>query len=346
MDSQTTFNAAVIGLGRWGPNHVRNMNEVPGCRVVAVADPVAAAVERVRRKFAVDGYADFRELLKRKDIQLVVVSTPTATHFEVVKAALESGKHVLCEKPLTASSAHSWELSALARKLGLQLMVGHIFLFNPGIRYLADAIQKQVAGRIYYLNAVRTNLGPFRHDVNAAWDLASHDIYIMNYLLGQRPLSVSATGARYLRSAVEDIVFLTLKFPDGVIGHVHVSWLDPKKIRQITLVGEKKMLTWDELGSPGPIVIYDRSVVRDQAYDSFGEFQLLTKEGDMLVPRIPPEEPMSLQARYFVGACRNPPSAEILGSSRQGAEVVDVLEAASRSLAEEGRSITIEYGGS
>ena len=193
------------------------------------------------------------------------------------------------------------------------------------------------------INAIRTNLGPFRSDVNAAWDLASHDIYIFNYLLQQRPLAVAATGARFLRPSVEDIVFLTLQYPNGVLGHIHVSWLDPKKVRQITLVGEKKMITWDEFGSPGPVTVHDRSVIRDPVYDTFGEFQLLTKEGDMLIPRIPSQEPMAAQARYFANACA---SQEPLtkGSACDGAEVVDVLEAVTASLSQGGKMAEIKYG--
>jgi predicted dehydrogenase len=339
------LNLAVIGLGRWGPNHVRNFNDLPDCRVVAGADPVAANLKRVQSRYAIDGYSDFREAIRRKDVNAVVVCTPTATHYEVVKAALEAGKHVLCEKPLTANSAEAWTLAALAESRKACLMVGHIFLFNPGIEYLSQSIRDKIAGRLYYLNAIRTNLGPFRRDVNAAWDLASHDIYIFNHLLRERPVAVAATGARYLRSSVEDIVFLTLQYPDGVLGHIHVSWLDPKKVRQITLVGEKKMITWDEFGAPGPIVIHDRAVVRDPVYDTFGEFQLLTKEGDLLVPRIPSQEPMSGQARFFVDACRGKSHVPSKGSPREGAEVVDILEACSASLAQSGRMVEIRYGG-
>ncbi len=334
----------MIGLGRWGPNHVRNFNDAPNCRVVAGADSKAANLQRAKARFNFDGYSDYRELLARSDVHAVVICTPTGTHYAVVRAALEAGKHVLCEKPLTADSKEAWELAAFAQKRGLSLMVGHIFLFNPGIEYLAKCVEEKIAGRLYYLNAVRTNLGPFRQDVNAAWDLASHDIYILNHLLKQRPTAVAATGAHYLRAPVEDIVFLTLQYPDGILGHIHVSWLDPKKVRQITLVGEKKMVTWDEFGQPGPIVIHNRSVVRDQTYDTFGEFQLLTKEGDLLVPRVPSAEPMAGQARYFAEACRNPKAELDKGSAREGAEVVDVLQAASASLKNEGRMTKINYG--
>lgn len=339
------LNLAVIGLGRWGPNHVRNFDAVPGCRVVAAVDPVEATRQRIHAMFPhIECRADYREILAREDVQAVVVATPTATHFEIVRAALQAGKHVLCEKPLTNRSAEAWDLARLAEEKSRVLMVGHVFLFNAGVAYLAQALQKQVAGRPYYVNAVRTNLGPFRYDVNAAWDLASHDIYIFNHLLGQRPSGVSAVGGSYLNPPIEDIVFLTLHYADGLIGHIHVSWLDPKKVRTLTVVGEKKMITWDEFGVPGPIMIYDRSVVRDTNYNTFGEFQLLAREGDVMLPRVPMTEPLAAQARFFVDRCLGKvPETDQRGSARQGAEVVDVLEAAAQSLAARGARIDITY---
>ncbi|MBN2562057.1 MAG: Gfo/Idh/MocA family oxidoreductase [Phycisphaerae bacterium] len=337
---------AVIGLGRWGPNHIRNFHSLKGCAVVAAADPQEKARARVKALYPdVACVSECEEVLRRDDVDAVVVASPTATHFAVVKATLEAGKHVLCEKPLTNVSRDAWELVSLAESRGLILMVGHVFLFNPGIAYLSQAVREGVPGPVYYMNAVRTNLGPFRSDVNAAWDLASHDIYILNDLLGQRPRSVAATGASYLRPPVEDTVFLTLRYEKGVVGHIHVSWLDPRKVRQITVVGEKKMITWDEFGVPGPVMIYDRSVIRDPIYDTFGEFQLLAREGDVMVPRIPNKEPLAAQAQAFAEILAAGKKDFTRGSARQGAEVVDVLETAQRSLASGGAECEVSYGG-
>jgi len=336
---------AIIGLGRWGPNHVRNFVALPDAEVVVGVDPDESSRKRIASTYGIETIPDYRVALARNDVDAAAICTPTATHAEIVDAALRAGKHVLCEKPITNRAADAWRLAALAKEKQRTLMTGHIFLFNPGIEYLADAVRTESAGRLYYIKAVRANLGPFRKDVNAAWDLASHDLYIFNHVLGSRPEWVAATGGSYLREPVEDIVFLTLKYPNGVLGHIHVSWLDPKKIREITLVGEKKMLTWDEFGSPGPILIHDRSVIRDPIYDTFGEFQLLTKEGDILVPRIPSAESLSRQDRYFIEACKNPGQPIDRGQPQQAAEVVDILEAASRSLAENGQKVTIHYGG-
>ncbi|MFH0954169.1 MAG: Gfo/Idh/MocA family oxidoreductase [Verrucomicrobiota bacterium] len=335
---------AVIGLGRWGPNHVRVFHATKGCTVVAAADPADASRDRVSTAFPdVECVADYRRVLARADVDAVVVSTPTATHHAVVAEALKAGKHVLCEKPLASSSAEAWQLEKLSRESGLILMVGHVFLFNPGIEYLCQAVREQLAGKLYYATAIRTNLGPFRNDVNAAWDLASHDIYILNAVFSGHPTRVSAIGESYLRPPVEDIVFLTLQYPDDVVAHIHVSWLDPRKVRQITLVGEKKMITWDEFGTPGPIMLYDRSVVRDPVYSTFGEFQLLAREGDVVLPRVQTGEPLAAQAKAFADIVANRRTGFTTGSARQGAEVVDILEAATRSLGRDGALQEVRY---
>ncbi|MFT5122460.1 MAG: putative dehydrogenase [Kiritimatiellia bacterium] len=346
----SSLRIAIIGLGRWGPNHVRNFSSIPDCEVVAVVDPDENARLRIGRLHPTLAlHASLESLLAEDLCDALVVATPTDTHFDIVKAGLNAGKHVLCEKPLTNQSKTAWELQHLAEENGVMLMVGHVFLFNSGINYLCNAVQEQNVGQIYCLNATRTNLGPFRADVNAAWDLASHDIYIFNELLGCRPESVSAVGQSYLRQPVEDIVYITLLYPNRVMGHIHVSWLDPKKVRQITLVGENKMITWDELANLGPITIHDRSVQKEPVYETFGEFQLLTREGDLIMPRIPASEPLGAQARSFVSRCQARIAGEVSleprGSARQGAEVVDVLEAVDRSLAQKGAAVEVQYGG-
>lgn len=339
-------NIAVIGAGRWGPNHVRNFQARKDCQVLAVADPNPAALDKIRVNFPDLTYcADYRDVLNMADLDAVVVATPTTTHGEVVRTALEAGKHVLCEKPLTSQSCDAWELVALSDKKKLHLMVGHVFLFNPGIEYLLSAAREKMLGPLYYVNAIRTNLGPFRSDVNAAWDLASHDIYIFNAILGRRPVSVSAVGASYLRPPVEDLAFLTLQYDNGTVAHAHASWLDPRKVRQLTMVGEKKMITWDEFGMPAPVMVYDRAVVREPVYNSFGEFQLLTRDGDIMIPRIAPKEPLAAQAAEFAARLHGSSTAQEAGSARQGAEVVDILSAVSRSLQDRGSMQEIEYGG-
>jgi predicted dehydrogenase len=336
----------VVGLGRWGPNHVRTFSSVADAEVVAGVDSDPDARERLRLRFAdVPCTDELAPVLASEEVDAVVVATPTESHAEIVEQALSAGKHVLCEKPISHRSDLAWRLARLARERGRQLMVGHIFLFNPGIQCLCREAATEQVGRRYYVKAVRTNLGPFRSDVNAAWDLASHDIYIFSALLGARPLAVSAVGSSYLRQPVEDIVFITLRYPDNVIGHVHVSWLDPRKVRHITVVGEEAMVTWDEFGSPGPVMVHDRTVVREPHYDTFGEFQLLARQGNVVIPPVASREPLAEQTRAFIRRCRGEDPGAVAGCAGQAAEVVDVLSAVSRSLVEEGRLVEVEYGG-
>jgi predicted dehydrogenase len=337
----------VIGLGHWGPNHIRNFYALPNVKVVAAVDLDGKRRQRVQQMYHDIELSETADSIwNRRDIDAVVVATPTATHYQLVKAALESGKHVLCEKPLAAQSRDAWDLVRLAQAANRVLMVGNVFLFNPGVEYTKGALDRKVVGEVYYLNAVRTNLGPFRYDVNAAWDLASHDIYILNYLICERPATVAATGGCYLlkEKKIEDIVFLTLEYPSGVLGHVHVSWLDPRKVRQITVVGEQKMILWDDLGSPGPVTIFDRKVDREPVYTTFGEFQLLAREGDVVYPRILAQEPLAAQAKAFVAWVLEGKVPDGRGTAQQGAEVVDVLEAVTRSLQNNGRKERVEYG--
>lgn len=344
--SNPAIKVAVIGLGRWGPNHVRVFSGMENVQMVAVADRDEGACQRFQEKNPkMECVLDYQEILNNPEVSAVIVATPTVTHSQIVQEALLARKHVLCEKPLAANSNEAWQLVALAEQCQRILMVGHVFLFNPGVDYLGRLVREQTLGPLYYISATRTNLGPFRRDVNAAWDLASHDIYIFNHLLEERPLWVSAAGGSYLRQSVEDLVFLTLQYPGGVLGHIHVSWLDPKKVRQITMVGERKMVSWDEFGTPGPVMVYERSVAREPQYGNFGEFQLLAREGDVIIPRIVSAEPLGAQARAFIQRCANGlEEKDVRGSSRQGAEVVDVLMMASLSLKEGGRRVEISYG--
>jgi len=280
-----------------------------------------------------------KEILRNPEIDAVVVSTPTSTHYKLVKDALKAGKHVLCEKPTCTRPEQVRDLIQLAKEAQRVLMTGHVFLYNAGIQKLKEYLNKKMAGRIYYMNAVRTNLGPFRKDVNAAWDLAAHDISIFNYLLGSVPIEVSAVGGRYLQKDVEDVTFINMTYPKGIVVNVHVSWLDPRKVRQITIVGDKKMLRWDDLDNVGPVKIYDRRVVRDEYYKSFGEFNLLTKEGDIRIPNVKLHEPLKAQAAHFLECIER--KKEPLTGGTESLNVVRVLYAAQRSLAKRGSPVKV-----
>ena len=244
---------------------------------------------------------DYKDILKNPDIDAVCVASPTNTHFALAKEALEHQKHVFCEKPLALKPQECEELKSLAQRNKKVLMVGHIFVFNPGIVRVKEYIAAGEIGRVYYAYSERTNLGPFRYDVNAIWDLAPHDIAIFNFLFNSRPLSVSARGHKCLGNSLEDLAFATLEYPGNILVNIHVSWLDPKKVRQITIVGDKKMVVWDDLDNVGPVKLYDKHVEKTSTYyESYGEFQLLSTEGSITIPKVGFTEPMKVQNQYFV----------------------------------------------
>jgi len=327
----SVINIGVIGCGRWGPNHVRVFSQIRDAGVVACADLDSNRLEAIREQHPhVQVFQDYREMLQTAAVDAVVVAVPTRVHYPVVKAALAANKHVLCEKPLCTDSQAAAELVELAEARQRVLMTGHVFLFNSGIVKLKELVSSGDSGRIYYLRALRTNLGPVRRDVNSVFDLATHDIAIFNWVLNSRPESVSAVGGQFLQEGVEDVAFISLRYPNHVLGHIQVSWLDPKKLREIVVVGDKKMVIWDELEPAGPITIYDKTVVRQENYEDFGQFQLLAREGDITIPKVRLEEPLKVQSRFFlkcVGEGRLP-----MGDGTFAVDVVKVLEAIEKSL--------------
>jgi predicted dehydrogenase len=331
----------VVGYGEWGPNHVRNFSGVPGVHVAGVADARADRLKKACEQYpALRTFTSHRELIAGVELDALVVATPTSTHADVVRDALDAGLHVLCEKPLCSTVADAQELEVRAAAAGRLLMVGHVFLFNAGVLRLRQLMKDNALGTVRYLSCRRTNLGPIRNDVNAVWDLASHDVSIMNFLLDAMPIEVSAVGQSYLRPPIHDVAFITLRYPADVLAHIHVSWLDPVKVREITAVGDAKMAVWDDLASVGPIRIFDKGVVKARTYSDFGEFQLLTREGDVTIPRVVMEEPLRAQARHFVNAMTG--SGDGLSDARFGVGVVKVLAAADASMSGGGAPVRVE----
>lgn len=331
----------VIGCGHWGPNHIRNLSSVSGVKVLMAADLDPRRRASVERMFPdVKITADHREMYADERIGAVVIATPSASHHALVKEALLAGRDVLCEKPLATTTADALDLAETARAHSRLLMVGHTFLFNPGILKLKSLLDDDIAGKTYYMHAVRTNLGPIRADVNVVADLASHDISIFNYLRGALPVSVSARGARFLRSAIDDVAFITLAYPGNVLGSIMVSWLHPHKVRQVTVVGDRKMIVWDDLGQMGPLMIYDKTVARESHYADFGEFNLLAREGDVTIPRVPLAEPLKLEAEHFVTCLKERTRPRT--PAEQGVEVARVIDAIGRSMAQNGASVEVE----
>ena len=307
MTSETTsLRIGVIGCGHWGPNHIRTFSQMKDCTVTAIADANAKRLASVCEMFPqVRGFADHASLLRDGSVDAVVVVTPTKTHFAVVTDALNAGKHVLCEKPLCIDTAEGEALVALAKSRGLVLMVGHIFLFNPGILKVKDLVDRGEVGEVRSLSAVRTNLGPVRSDVNAAWDLASHDIAVFNWLLGSEPIEVQAMGAAFLQPGIEDVVNITLRYPGNVLASIQCSWLDPKKVRQLTLVGSKRMITWDDLALSNPVAIYEKAVETNVEATDYGQFLRLSMlDGDVHLPKVQAGEPLKAQDAAFVRAVR------------------------------------------
>lgn len=340
MTANKAFNIGVIGCGHWGPNHIRTFSATAGAKVSAVADLDADRLSSIGKLFPeLRLVRDYREMLDDASIDAAVIATPTRTHYKIAKEALEAGKHLLVEKPLCVTSAEGEELVNTAAERNLILMVGQVFLFNNGILKLKELLEYGDLGKVYCIGSTRTNLGPIRQDVNAVYDLASHDVAIFNFLLNSRPSEVSAVGEAFLQKSIEDLAFISMRYPNDMLARIHVSWLDPRKVREITIVGDKKMVTWDDLATIGPVQIFDKGVVREPFYEDYGHFHLLAREGDITIPRIKLEEPLKNQARYFLNSIRK--GRIDVSDGKSGLDVVRVLEAVQQSLRERGAPIKV-----
>jgi predicted dehydrogenase len=326
----------LIGLGYWGPNHARVLSELPDVEFVAAGDVSARATGFVRSRYpGVRATLDPYEVIEAQDVDAVVVATPTSTHYSLTLAALEAGKHVLCEKPLATSTAECDELIMAAEYTGRILFVGHTFIFNPAVRMMRELITGGEIGRVLYCHTARTGLGPIRSDVNALWDLAPHDLSILFYLIDDEPVSALTTGQAILKDGCEDVVFLHLGFEGGTIAAAHLSWLDPYKVRKVTVVGDRRMIVFDDVASDEKLKVFDRGASYEAVSDAargadFGDFKALIRDGDIFVPKVPPREPLKEQLQYFVECCLSGRAPETDGSS--GRRVVAALEAATKSL--------------
>lgn len=330
----------VIGYGYWGPNLTRNFVELPQSELVAVADMKQERLQQVKRLYPqVQTVRDYRELFAM-GLDAVVVATPPATHYAIAKDCLEHGLHVLVEKPLTIRAEDAEDLINLAEGKGLTLMVGNTFEYNAAVRALKQIIDAGELGEIYYINAVRTNLGLFQPNVNAMWDLAPHDLSILFYLLGKEPTSVSAMGGASVFKHIHDVVYMHLKFGENLLAHIHVSWLDPNKVRRITVVGSKKMAVYDDVENLEKIKIYDKGVDAPPYTDSFGEFQCSYRYGSIVVPHIHFVEPLRVECDHFVNCVLTGEVPHTNGLV--GLRIVKVLEAASQSLQNNGQAYSIQ----
>lgn len=331
----------VVGSSYWGMNYVRLLSQLPESNLLAVCDHSETRLNDVSRQFPnLKLYKDVKDVLKLDGVDAVVVSTNPSSHYEVANQFLEAGKHVLVEKPLTKIALDSQKLIDVAYTKKLVLMVGHIFLYNPGIEKVKNYINEGKVGHIHYLYARRTNLGPIREDVNALWDLAPHDISIFNHLLDTTPQWVSAVGTCFLRSNCEDAGFIVLGYPGGIIGQVHVSWADPHKEREIVVVGSNMRIAFNDISFQEKVRVFEKGVVATQKEpSSFGEFQLSIRDGDIIIPHISIDEPLKKQVKHFIQCIRE--NKKPLTDGKNGLEVVRVMEAIDASLEQNGAPISL-----
>ena len=342
--NETTLRVGVVGTGRWGPNVIGALNRIPSVSVTKVADRDEKALANLSIRFpeiAISGKND--DVLGDSTLDAIAICTPVKTHLDIAESALEAGKHVFVEKPFGQEPDRCLDLVSLAKNRELILLVGLVFLFNSSIIALKKILDSGQLGRIYHLEAHRTNLGPVRKDVNAVWDLTSHDLSIFDFLLDSMPNAVSCLGSYHLDPKIEDTTYTTFQYPKGVIAHAHASWLNPRKVRQITIVGSEKMAVWDDLNIEHPITIYDSSIGLDQSYysDSFASHRQNYHRGDVVQPFTSSNEPLLDELFHFVSCIRGNDSNN-RSDGKYGTEAARTLRAADLSLASKGVLIPIE----
>lgn len=330
----------IIGLGYWGPNLLRCFSRFTDCQVVVVCDRDASRLAEVQRQFpGIRGTEQVDDVLNPNDVDAVVIATPTETHFALAHRALQLGLHAFVEKPLATLTDECHSLTTLAAAKNRVLFVGHVFLYSAPVQKLRELVFDDALGELCYICSRRLNLGPVRRDVNAMWDLAPHDISIILELMDTTPKSVSCSGLAYLREGVHDVCNLSIHFHDNRIGIIHVSWLDPHKKREMTVVGSKKMAVYDDIDPLEKIKVYDIGVDAPAYVSSFGEFAYSYRYGDTFSPRLNEEEPLKLECRAFVDAIvKNAPCRT---DGKNGEDVVRVLEAADRSLHNGGGHVSL-----
>ena len=320
----------VLGYGYWGPKLARNLSEIPGCELAVLVDKDRSRLERAQMQYPAVRTSPHLEAVLGSEVDAVVVATPVRTHHAVARLALLAGKHVMVEKPLTAASAEAEDLVSLADMLDLRLMVGHTFEYNPGIRALREIVASGEIGDVWYVDTARLNLGLFQTDINVLWDLAPHDLSILLYVLQLDPVAISARGSATVTPGIHDVAYVELRFPGDILAHVHVSWLDPCKVRRVTIVGSKKMVVCNDVADIEKVRIYDKGIERPYETDEFRDFHLTYRYGGVHIPFIPVQEPLRLQCEHFLECirARQKPQSDGL----VGLKVVRLLEQADQSL--------------
>lgn len=330
----------VIGCGYWGPNLIRNFTQLSRSDVVRVADLEKARLEYIKGLYPnVETTMDYKDIIQDPEIDVVAVATPVHTHYQFASEALCEKKHVFVEKPMASSAKQAENLIDLAEKYQRKLMVGHTFIYTSAVRKMKEIIDSGELGKIYYINSQRLNLGLFQQDINVIWDLAPHDISIILYILDLKPQAVSAVGTSHINAAIEDVAVLTLRFSNGLVAFIQTSWLDPDKIRRMTVVGSKKMMVFDDVQPTEKIRIYDKGVEVPKHYDTYAEFHYSYKYGDIVIPKIDGGEPLRTELDHFIDCIKNDQTP--LSCGRDGLHVVQILEAAEESLKNENKPVLI-----
>ena len=336
------INIGVIGCGYWGPNHIRNFHALSNCNMLVCCDKDANRLEHMKGLYpAIETTNATEDLFRDNRLDAIVIATPVFAHYELAKKTLESGKHVLVEKPMTDSVETSLSLIRLAREMNRVLMVGHTFEYTAAVNKVKEIVDSGELGEPLYVSSTRRNLGLFQPDINVAWDLAPHDISIITYLLGEIPVSVNCQGKSHYKKDIEDVATMTLNYTNGVIAFIHSSWLDPNKVRKTTIVGSKKMLLYNDVETQEKIKIYDKGVDAPPHYDTYADFQFSYRYGDIYSPRLEDYEPLREQSKHFLECIERGSQPRSCGYS--GLRVVSVLEAASQSLKKGGQAVPVFY---
>ncbi len=332
---------AVVGCGYWGPNLIRNFRSLPGVKVEVICDKSQERLDHMGGLYPdVERTNDFSRITRDSSIDMVAIATSVCTHHPLAKASLESGKHTFVEKPLASSVAECQDLIRVAEKNSLTLMVGHTFVYTQTVRKIKEIVDSGEIGELMYISCRRLNLGLFQKDINVAWDLAPHDLSIVLFIMNAAPVSVNCQGKAHLSRGIEDITNISLSFPNGGFATIQSSWIDPRKVREITIIGTKKMIVYDDTEPLEKIRIYDKRVEAPPHYDTFGEFQYSYHYGDILSPYIQLAEPLKVECQHFVDCVERKSRPD--SSGYEGLEVVRILEAATQSLRNDGGTILLE----
>jgi predicted dehydrogenase len=338
---QKILNIGVVGCGYWGPNLIRNFRALQECRMKVICDQDVNRLKQLKNLYPeVQTSTEYDKLLQDKSIDAIVIATPVRFHYKMAKASLEAGKHTFIEKPMASSSAECEELIEIAEKSGLTLMIGHTFLYSAPVRKIKEIVSSGDIGQIQYISSRRLNLGLYQKDINVAWDLAPHDLSIILYIMEHAPMSVNCRGNCHVTPGIEDVTNMAITFPNNQLATVQNSWLDPRKVREMTIVGTRRMIVYDDVEPLEKIKIYDARVDRPPHYNTFSEFTYSYHYGDIYVPYVKQEEPLKVECQHFVD-CINTGALPI-SNGRHGLELVRILEASSESLKNHGAAVYLQ----